>query len=83
MRKLLFAAFLTIITMNAPTPAAEKRPMTVEDLFLFQRVADPQISPDGKTVAYQVTDHILLLSGSEQDSFYRSQNLLRLSKDYC
>ncbi len=56
MRKLLFAAFLTIITMNAPTPAAEKRPMTVEDLFLFQRVADPQISPDGKTVAYQVTE---------------------------
>ena len=23
------------------------RPMTVADLFAFQRVADPQISPDG------------------------------------
>ncbi len=56
MRKLLFLAFLTIITMNSPTRAAEKRPMTVEDLFLFQRVADPQISPDGKSVAYQVTE---------------------------
>jgi len=56
MRKLLFAAFLTIITMNSPTLAVEKRPMTVEDLFLFQRVADPQIAPDGKTVAYQVTE---------------------------
>ncbi len=56
MRKLLFAAFLTIFTMNLPTRAAERRPMTVEDLFLFQRVADPQISPDGKSVAYQVTE---------------------------
>ena len=28
--------------------------MTVEDLFHFKRVADPQISPDGKTVAYVV-----------------------------
>ncbi len=31
-----------------------KRPMQVDDLFRFRRVADPQISPDGKTVAYVV-----------------------------
>jgi dipeptidyl aminopeptidase/acylaminoacyl peptidase len=35
--------------------AEGKRPMTVEDLFAFKRVADPQVSPDGKTVAYSVT----------------------------
>jgi dipeptidyl aminopeptidase/acylaminoacyl peptidase len=29
--------------------------MTVDDLFRFHRVADPQISPDGKTVVYVVT----------------------------
>src|SRR5262249_59794742 len=29
--------------------------MTVEDLFKFKRVGDPQISPDGKLVAYVVT----------------------------
>ena len=34
--------------------AADKRPMTVEDLFKFKRVAAPQISPDGKNVVYQV-----------------------------
>ena len=34
---------------------AEKRPVAVADLFAFQRVADPQISPDGKNVVYQVT----------------------------
>lgn len=33
---------------------ADKRPMAVSDLFAFQRVGDPQISPDGKFVAYQV-----------------------------
>src|SRR5229473_2629792 len=35
--------------------AADKRPMTVDDLFRFQRISDPQISPDGKMVAYVVT----------------------------
>jgi dipeptidyl aminopeptidase/acylaminoacyl peptidase len=41
----------------AASPAADpkKRPMQIDDLFRFKRVADPQISPDGKLVAYQVT----------------------------
>jgi dipeptidyl aminopeptidase/acylaminoacyl peptidase len=35
--------------------AGKKRPMQIDDLFKFKRVADPQISPDGKHVVYQVT----------------------------
>jgi dipeptidyl aminopeptidase/acylaminoacyl peptidase len=35
--------------------AAEKRAMTIDDLFRFRRVADPQISPDGSQVVYVVT----------------------------
>jgi dipeptidyl aminopeptidase/acylaminoacyl peptidase len=35
--------------------AEGKRPMTIEDLFAFKRVADPQVSPDGKWVAYALT----------------------------
>jgi len=35
--------------------AADKRPMKLDDMFAFKRVAAPQISPDGKLVAYQVT----------------------------
>lgn len=31
------------------------KPMQVDDLFRFKRVADPQISPDGKWVAYQLS----------------------------
>ncbi len=34
---------------------ADKRPMQVDDLFKFKRVADPQVSPDGALVVYQLT----------------------------
>ena len=46
---------LIALFMVSPVLAADKRPMQVEDLFKFKRVAAPQISPDGKQVAYQVT----------------------------
>ena len=35
--------------------AARKRVMQINDLFRFNRAADPQISPDGKHVAYVLT----------------------------
>ncbi len=38
----------------APLIAADKRPITLDDMFRFQRVSDPQISPDGKQVVYVV-----------------------------
>ncbi len=41
---------LVFFTADAQT----KRPMQLEDLFRIQRVSDPQLSPDGKTVAYVV-----------------------------
>ncbi|MFZ0391322.1 MAG: hypothetical protein WAN36_12765, partial [Calditrichia bacterium] len=31
------------------------RPLQFEDMFAMGRVADPQISPDGKWIAYTVT----------------------------
>ncbi len=34
--------------------ASEKHPLTFDDLMKVQRVADPQVSPDGKWVAYSV-----------------------------
>jgi dipeptidyl aminopeptidase/acylaminoacyl peptidase len=50
------ALVLTVLLVAvAPLSAAEKkRPMTVEDLFRFKRVSDPQISPDGRQVVYVV-----------------------------
>ena len=49
---------LTVILigiMEHVTPAADLRPLQIGDLFQFRRVADPDISPDGKHVTYAVT----------------------------
>src|SRR5262249_2695883 len=51
-RSLVCFIILCLPVVNA---AADKRPMEVKDLFGFQRVADPQISPDGKRAVYQIT----------------------------
>lgn len=48
-------ALLALLVLAVPLAAENKRPMTVDDLFKFKRVADPQISPDGKQVVYVVT----------------------------
>lgn len=52
MKRLPVAIALLIVAVPCPARAADKRPMTVDDLFRFTRVSDPQISPDGKWVAY-------------------------------
>jgi len=51
----LMTGAMTLALLAGTAAAAEKRPMQVEDLFKFKRVAAPQISPDGKRVVYQVT----------------------------
>jgi dipeptidyl aminopeptidase/acylaminoacyl peptidase len=47
-------ALIVFLWLPTATIAADKRPMTLNDLFAFKRVSDPQISPDGKWVAYVV-----------------------------
>ncbi|MGB6544793.1 MAG: hypothetical protein WBE97_04135, partial [Candidatus Acidiferrales bacterium] len=48
----IFALLALAIPAIAQTPA--RRPMTVNDLLAIQRVSEPQISPDGKWVAYTI-----------------------------
>lgn len=45
---------IIILLFALAAPAQTKRPLQLEDLFRIQRVSDPQLSPDGKTVAYVV-----------------------------
>lgn len=47
---------VALLSLSYPgaTMADTKRPMTLADLFRFQRIADPQISPDGKWVVFVV-----------------------------
>jgi len=55
MKRIILIAGFVVSIFPAAALAADKRPMTVDDLFRFQRISDPQISPDGKTVAYVIT----------------------------
>jgi dipeptidyl aminopeptidase/acylaminoacyl peptidase len=46
-----------LLLLAACTLAAQtKRPMEIEDLFRSKRLSDPQLSPDGKSVAYVVAE---------------------------
>jgi dipeptidyl aminopeptidase/acylaminoacyl peptidase len=50
------AAVIFVLCASAATNAQEtgKRPITFDDMIKLHRVAEPQISPDGKWVAYSV-----------------------------
>jgi len=50
-------AWFVAVGMLVPVTAATQAPrlLTVDDLFALKQVADPQISPDGRWVAYTVT----------------------------
>jgi dipeptidyl aminopeptidase/acylaminoacyl peptidase len=48
---------LFILLALAPSVAGQTfRPFTINDLLKVRRVGDPQLSPDGRTVAFTVTD---------------------------
>ena len=48
MERLAVLCVLLAVSLPAAVLAEGRRPMTIDDLFRFKRVADPQISPDGK-----------------------------------
>src|SRR5438132_4419633 len=56
-----FLIFAAVASIGA---AAEKRPITERDLLQFHWIADPQISPDGRSVAY------VLVSVNEKEDRY-------------
>ena len=46
------AAAIVAALAAAPGAQADRRPMTIEDLLVAVRIADPQLSPDSRTVAF-------------------------------
>src|SRR5690349_24795816 len=57
---LLALVALTLSSAIVPVRAfAQKRAVTVEDYLALPVVGDPQLSPDGKWVAYTVTEYSL------------------------
>jgi dipeptidyl aminopeptidase/acylaminoacyl peptidase len=64
--------FLILMCLVLPLPAASAqvgptRPMQISDLFAFKRVSDPQISPDGASIAYVVAEVSLAKNASSSD----------------
>src|SRR5579871_6084371 len=55
MRRLLLI-FFAFLSFALPLTAQAKRPFTFEDMMKLKRVADPQVSPDGKWVIFSVVD---------------------------
>ncbi len=51
MRSILSALLITFVFVVSPA-SAQKRNITEKDLFSFNWIADPQISPDGSRVAF-------------------------------
>ncbi|HMD34725.1 MAG TPA: S9 family peptidase [Vicinamibacterales bacterium] len=51
-RRVFIVVLATVVAAAASPRAAGKRFMTETDLFKFTWIADPQISPDGSTVAF-------------------------------
>jgi len=45
--------------MLASTALAEKRAFTIQDLYAIKNVVDPQYSPDGRRIAFSVTEYFL------------------------
>jgi dipeptidyl aminopeptidase/acylaminoacyl peptidase len=54
MKRLLVIAVCLYAGLPALAVDEARRPMALDDMFRFLRVGDPQISPDGKRVAYTV-----------------------------
>lgn len=51
----LFALSLLGWNLLMTSDASAARPLTIDDMFKFERLSDPQLSPDGKLVAYVVS----------------------------
>lgn len=52
MKAFIAGAAVCAVCAAWPVAAAAARPMTIQDLLTAVRVSDPQLSPDGKLVAY-------------------------------
>jgi len=55
MRRLTMMSILSIISLAAISVAAEPHPFSVMDMLAMDRISDPQVSPDGKLVAFSVS----------------------------
>lgn len=58
-------AFVSALISAAAIASA--RPIQLDDMFKFKRVSDPQLSPDGKQLAYVVTEVVMDENRTQSD----------------
>ncbi|HYO91861.1 MAG TPA: S9 family peptidase, partial [Pyrinomonadaceae bacterium] len=57
MKRLAVSLSILLIALMAVSSAqAQAKPLTINDLLKIRRVGDPQLSPDGRWVAYTISD---------------------------
>jgi dipeptidyl aminopeptidase/acylaminoacyl peptidase len=56
MRRILFVLALLMLVFGAVVAQQPTQSFTINDLLKVRRLADPQVSPDGKWIAYSVGD---------------------------
>ncbi len=62
----LFCFVISLIAVLPVLAQSEKRPISVNDFFEMKTVRDPQVSPDGKWIAYTVSEMDLKKDKSEK-----------------
>jgi len=63
----LLASWLALAFVGTAATAAERHPFSVEDLVRLKRVADPALSPDGKTVVFALRETDMAANRGRQD----------------
>ncbi|MBI2513970.1 MAG: S9 family peptidase [Opitutae bacterium] len=61
------ALWFSFVAVALVGVAAEKRPLSLDDMFKFKRVSDPQISPDGRHVVYVVSEVLFAENRTQSD----------------
>src|ERR687884_538505 len=60
MKRYAKGVLLLVLALVTTASAQTFRQFTITDLLKVRRVGDPQLSPDGRTIAYTVTDMDLI-----------------------
>src|SRR3954452_9755239 len=69
-RRASIAVFVAIAVLSVPTHGQTRRFITERDLLKFTWIADPQIAPDGTSVAY------VRVTANEKDDKYETSLFL-------
>ncbi len=56
MKRFVVAISVLVLALASVAVGQQNRPFTIEELLKVRRVADPRVSPDGKSVAFTIGD---------------------------